>query len=195
MPRKIVMAENNAHLGESVDERLKRFQNGSPIESIETLLNSLDNYFNNEIRATISSSQYPQTSLLFLGIHAAILTISEAFWNDKGLTGYKLFLEKYIDSGQGSEKFSLIAQELHDWRNIVAHQWLSSKGHSISYAYGPDWGWKKEDGILHINPKIYCEQYLSVFKASGKIWNYSKDFAPEELEAIKARIIEKFVKK
>lgn len=189
------MAENNAHLGESVEKRLRRFQNGSPIESIETLLNSLDNYFNNEIRATITNIQQPQTSLLFLGVHAAILTISEAFWNDKSVTGYRLFLEKYVDGEQESEKFSSIGQELHDWRNIVAHQWLSSKGHSISYAYGPEWGWKKEDGILHVNPKVYCDQYLGTFKAGGKIWNYSIDFTPEELEAIKTRIINKFVRK
>lgn len=187
------MAKNNAHIGETAEERLQRFQNGPPVESIDTLLNSLGNYFNNEIRATINDLHHPQTSLLFLGIHASILTITEAFFNNKACSGYKLFLEKYVDGDQESSKFSMIAEEIHAWRNIVAHQWLSNKGHTLSYAYNLNEGWKKEDGVLYINPKIYCEQYLGAFSASGKIWNYSHDFTQVELEAIKQRIIEKFI--
>lgn len=186
--------KNNAHLGESQEKRLKRFQDGSPIESIETLLKSIDNYFNNEIRATIRDDQYPQTSLMFLGVHAAILTISEAFFNDKSVQGYRLFLEKFVDGDEPSNKFSLIAEDIHAWRNIVAHQWLSTKGHSISYAYSLDTGWTKEDEILHINPKIYCDYYLGAFRGDGKIRQYSNIFTDEELEAIKQRIITKFVK-
>lgn len=188
------MAKNNAHIGETSEKRLKRFQDGSPIESIETLLNSIDNYFNNEIRATIRDLQYPQTSLLFLGIHAAILTISEAFFNDKGASGYKLFLQKYVDGTEDANQFSLIAEDIHDWRNIIAHQWLSNKGHGLSYAYGLDQGWKREDDILHINPRIYCEHYLDAFSGGGKIWRYSSDLTQHELEEIKQRIINKFVK-
>lgn len=186
--------KNNAHLGESQEKRLKRFQDGSPVESIETLLNSIDNYFNNEVRATIADEQYPQTSLMFLGVHAAILTISEAFFNDKSSNGYKLFLENFVDGDDEPSKFSLISEDIHAWRNIVAHQWLSTKGHSLSYAYTLEVGWRKEDDILHINPKIYCEKYLAAFKAGGRIWRYSDMFNAAELEAIKQRIITKFVR-
>lgn len=186
--------KNNAHLGESQEKRLKRFQDNPPVEAIETLLNSIDNYFNNEIRATVKDEQYPQTSLMFLGIHAAILTISEAFFDDKSSAGYKLFLECFVDGKGQANKFSLIADEIHAWRNIVAHQWLSTKGHSLSYAYGLDVGWKKEDDVLHINPRIYCEQYLAAFKAGGKIWRYSELFSASELDAVKQRIIAKFVR-
>lgn len=188
------MAHNNSHLGETAKQRLKRFQDGSPIESIDTLLNSIDNYFNNEIRATVSDTQYPQTSLLFLGVHAAILTISEVFFNDKSVAGYKLFLEKYVDNENDAEKFSLIAEEMHTWRNIVAHQWLSVKGHDLAYAYDMEGGWRWEDGILYVNPKKYCELYLAAFKGGGRIWQYSQHFTQEELEVIKQRIIKKFVK-
>jgi hypothetical protein len=56
-------------------------------------------------------------------------------------------------------------------------------------------GWKRDvDGILKINPKIYCESYLKIFAGGGKIWNYSQIFTQEELEAIKQRIIEKYIK-
>jgi len=188
------MAYNNSHLGETAEQRLKRFQDGSPVESIETLLDSIDNYFNNEIRATVSDIQYPQTSLLFLGVHAAILTISEVFFNDKSVTGYRLFLEKYVDNDDNAEKFSLIADEMHVWRNIVAHQWLSLKGHDLVYAYNMEEGWRRADGILYINPKKYCELYLAAFRGGGRIWQYSQHFTQEELEVIKGRIIKKFVR-
>lgn len=188
------MAKNNSHLGETAEERLKRFQDGPPTESIDTLLNSINNYFNNEIRATISDLQSPQTTLMFLGIHAAILTISEALFNDKTSGGYKLFLEKYVDYEGRADNFSLIADDIHAWRNIIAHQWLSVKGHDIAYAYRLEQGWTREDGILHINPKIYCELYLAAFQIGGKIWQYSRHFTQEDLEAIKLRMINRFVK-
>lgn len=41
--------KNNAHKIESLEYRINRFKNSSPIESISTLLNSIDNFFNNEI--------------------------------------------------------------------------------------------------------------------------------------------------
>ena len=87
------MGENNAHNSESLAQRLSRFQKNGPIETIETLLNSIDNHFNNEIRLTPANFQ---TSLLFLGIHAVALTIGEVFFNntgkDRDLKNYKEFL-------------------------------------------------------------------------------------------------------
>ncbi len=38
---------------EPTENLIRRFQNGQIIEIVETLLNSIDNYFNNEIRVTI----------------------------------------------------------------------------------------------------------------------------------------------
>jgi len=129
-----------------------------------------------------------------LGVHAAILTISEVFFNDKTSGGYKLFLEEYVDDEGISDNFSLIADDIHAWRNAIAHQWLSARGHSLAYTYTLEQGWKREDDILYINPKIYCERYLAVFRAGGRIWHYAQHFTGDELEAIKQRIISKFVK-
>lgn len=117
--------KNNAHM-ESKEKRIRRLKQGSPIEAIETLLNSIDNFFNNEI---ISTPNYHQTSLLFLGIHATALTISEALFGEKGENGYRIFLEKFVDGQTDNTKFSRIANILHDWRNILAHQWIGSMGH------------------------------------------------------------------
>ena len=184
--------QNSAHT-ETKEKRLKRFQDGSPIEILETVTNSIHNYFNNEIALTIKNENY-QTSLLFLGIHAVALTISEGFFNKKGLEGYKLFLEKFVDGKTSDTKFSLIAQSIHDWRNILAHQWIGSIGHSIGYDYSMSNGFEIRDDVIFINPRIYCEHYLKSFGVGGRIYEYDTYLTPEEMEKAKIRLIDKYLK-
>ena len=104
--------KNNAH-GETKEGRLRRFQDGPPYEVVATLLNSIDNYFNNEIRLTTQGNNY-QSSLMLLGVHSVVLTISEGLFNQNGSVGYKLFLEKFIDGEASDTKFSTIAKQVHD---------------------------------------------------------------------------------
>jgi hypothetical protein len=190
------MAENNAHNSETLAQRLARFQNNGPIESIETLLNSIDNYFNNEIRLTPGNLQ---TTLLLLGVHAAALTIGEVFFAsgkpDAMLKDYKQFLETFVDGDTEDTKFSLIAVDIHNWRNILAHQWLGSMGHQVEYNYQTTLGWEKKDDMLVINPKIYCDSYLKAFSEGGKIWRYDTIFTPDQLAEIHTRIVQKFESK
>lgn len=189
------MSENKAHKGESKEARLKRFQNGSPVEVIETLLNSIDNHFNNEIALTVENNNY-QTSLLFLGIHAVTLTIGEAFFNQgSDLKNYKKFLEIFVDGTTDDTCFSIVAESIHFWRNILAHQWLGSLGHRIGYDYEMKHGWEKRDDVLFINPKIYCKHYLNAFRDNGKLWDYQDMFTEIELETIKQRLIDKYIRR
>ncbi len=183
------MAENRAH-GECFEKRLKRFRNGTPTESIGTLLNSISNFFNNEIK---EAPRNKQTSLLFLGIHASILTISEALFGKSGLDGYKYFLEKFVDGNSKDLQFSLVSSRIHDWRNILAHQWLGSAGHNIAYDYNIKEGWKEVDSVLFINPQIYCDQYIKAFSSDSLLWQYDSCLEQTELEAAKDRIITKFI--
>lgn len=182
--------ENKAY-SESKEKRLARFQNNPPVEAIDTLLNSVDNFFNNEIRLTPDKAQ---TSLLFLGIHAVALTISKVFFNKTGLKGYKLFLERFVDGDSDDTKFSAIAKLIHNWRNILAHQWLGSVGHEIGYDYKMKFGWQKRDNVTFINPKIYCDYYLKAFSKRGKIWEFKRTLSETGLQAIKERIIKKYLK-
>lgn len=184
--------QNNTHQIESFEKRLARFQNGSPIEAIETLLNSIANFFNNEI--VLTPEKY-QTSLLFLGIHSVALTTSEIFWDLRGETGFKKFLETFVDGDRQNIKFSFVAVKIHSWRNVLAHQWLASSGYEIQYDYKMKAGFEISENLLKINPKIYCDQYIKAFSAGGKIWKYDKLFTASELEGVKQRIIDKFVKK
>jgi hypothetical protein len=143
------MAKNRSHQ-ETQEERLRRFKAGLPQEAIETLLNSIDNYFNNEIRLTTG---HHQTSLMFLGVHAVTLTISYALFNQNGLQGYRRFLETFVDGHTEDTKFSNIAGLLHDWRNVLAHQWLGSVGHTVGYDYGMLRGWEAREDVTFINPQ------------------------------------------
>jgi len=144
---------------------------------------------------TINRGSY-QPSLLFFGIHSVALTISEAFFDKKGERGYKLFLEKFVDGDTRDKKFSEIAHEIHNWRNVLAHQWLASSGHKIGYDYKMNLGWEKINGVTYINPKIYCNQYLDTFRSdNGRIWNYKNLFDDGELENVKNRLIKKYLEK
>lgn len=183
--------ENRAHM-EPLTKRIERFQNGHPIEIIDTLLNSIDNHFNNELRLTIQDHHY-QTSLMLIGIHAVALTISEGLFNVSGPDGYKKFLENYVNGNTPDTKFSDIATEIHNWRNILAHQWLGIGGYDIGYDYAQTEGWVECDGIKFINPRIYCEHYLAAFKAGGRIWDFTSRFSEDELEQIKDRLLKKFL--
>lgn len=185
--------ENNTHLGESKEHRLKRFQDGPPYEVIATLINSIANFFNNELILTTQNNNY-QTSLLFLGVHAVALTISEGLFNKKGPDGYKLFLEKFVDGNTPDTKFSTISNLIHDWRNVLAHQWIGSIGHIIGYDYGMNLGWEIRGENIFINPRIYLEHYLATFKARGRIWNWENMLTDTEKEEAKKRLIEKYLK-
>lgn len=185
--------QNRAHM-EPLKKRIKRFQAGPPIEIIETFLNSIANFFNNEIRVTTKDNNY-QTTLLFLGVHAVALTISKGLFNKTGGEGYKLFLEKFIDGDTHDTKFSEIAKYIHNWRNILAHQWLSIGGYEIGYDYRMSNGWKNREGVIFINPEIYCNCYLKAFGSGGRIWDYRNTLTEDELREAKQRLLKKFLSK
>lgn len=184
--------KNNIYQIEPFKKRLDRLQNGSPIESIETLLNSIANFFNNEI--VLTPEKY-QTSLLFLGIHSVALTIAEIFWGLKGEAGFKKFLETFMDGEVEHKRFSLVADKIHNWRNVLAHQWLASSGYKIHYDYNMEFGFVINNDLLSINPQIYCNSYMKAFSSSGKIWQYKNLLSSKELEESKLRIVNKFLQK
>jgi|GEM_PF-645224 hypothetical protein len=182
--------ENTAH-HESFQARSARLQNNPPNEIISTLLASIEMHFNNEIKITVKDNNY-QTVLLFLGIHAVALTISYGVFNDEKVTGYKLFLEKFMDGETEDTKFSTISGHIHNFRNVLAHQWLGASGHAIGFDYQMPEGWKEKEGRIFINPKIYVEHYLNAFSAN-KLWSI-RNLPLAEKEAIKKRLLGKFQK-
>jgi hypothetical protein len=119
------------------------------------------------------------------------VTISSGVYNKKGPSGYKMFLEEFVDGNTEDTKFSTIATTIHGFRNVLAHQWLGATGHEIGFDYAMPEGWKIKDNITFINPRIYLEHYLKAFSTRGKIWGI-RNFALEKRQEIKERLIQKF---
>lgn len=174
---------------EDKTKRLNRFHSGPPIEIMETLLNSLDNYFNREIAQAANSKLW---TLVILGIHAVALTIAEGIFNKKGLTGFTFFLESFIDSSEEGCDFSTIAADIHTHRNVIAHQWLSVSGYKLGYDFGMKRGWEKREDVIFFNPTKYYELYKKAFSPGGKIWKYEQLLTQDNAEDSKKRLIEKY---
>jgi hypothetical protein len=185
--------QNNPHLGETRGQRLKRFEEGHAIEIIETIVNSMANHFVNELAVVFDDQPY-QTSLMFLGTHSIALTIAHGLFNRGGEDGYRLFLENFVDGDTPDTKFSTVASEIHEWRNVIAHRWINVAGHSFSYDFEMAEGWKKDGEFLLVNPKIYLDQFLQAFGLGGRIYRYDKILVTEDMyEAAKQRFISKYV--
>lgn len=174
---------------EEKNKRKGRLKDGKPIEAIETLLLMIDYNLNKELRIAYKNKQ---KYLIILGIHAAALTISEALFNEKSLSGYKKFLEMFIDGDETDKKFSLIANKIHGLRNDTAHQWLSEKGYDFGFDESSHNGWFQKNEVTYFNPYLYCDSYLSAFSSEGKIWEYEKFLDDQSLEEVKERILKKY---
>lgn len=188
------MMKNNTHLGETKEQRLKRFTENGPYEVVGTITNSIANNFLNELRTVFDNPSNPQTSLMFLGTHSIALTIAHGLWNKGGEDGHKLFLEHFIDGDTPDTKFSTVADRIHEWRNVIAHRWINVAGHSFGYEFNMPEGWKVEDEFLLLNPKIYLDQFLKAFGSGGKIYKYDTILTTEQMwEDAKQRFISKYV--
>ncbi len=185
---------NNAHLGETREQRLARFTDNSPYEVIDTITNSMASFFINELRAVFDNINNYQTSLMFLGTHSIALTIAYGFFNKQGEVGYKLFLENFIDGDTEDTKFSKVSSRIHEWRNVLAHRWINTAGHSLSYDFDMEEGWKIDGEFLLINPKIYLNHFIKAFGSGGSIYGYNQILTTDEmLESAKQRFISKYV--
>lgn len=181
-------------MAETFQQRLQRFQNNSPVEFIETILNSIHNFYIPELQLAADNKQ---SNLLILGLHSIIETISENVFLKKGVEGFKFYLENFVDIDEDGGRFSEIADELNDWRNIVAHQYISKLGHSFGYDYAISVGYQVENGAVILNPKIFFEQFQGAFLASNgktkrKIWDYEKIITIDKMEEAKTKFLAKF---
>jgi len=178
---------------ETFDKRLQRFQNNSPVEFIETILNSIYNFYIPELQMAADNKQ---SQLLILGLHSIIETISENVFLKKGVEGFKFYLENFVDIIEDGGRFSEIADELNDWRNIVAHQYISKLGHSFGCDYTISVGYQVENGIIILNPKLFFDQFKSAFSTEGRtkkrLWDYKKIIASDKIEEAKTKFLAKF---
>lgn len=183
---------------ETFQQRLQRLKNNSPVEFIESILNSMySGKAGSRIWELEIAVESQLSNLLILGIHACIETISENIFLKKGLEGFKFYLENFVDMDKDGFRFSEIANDLNNWRNILAHQHLSKLGHSFGYDYTITTGYKIENGIIILNPKIFFEQFKSAFMPNNdrtrrKIWDYRDIITDDEMNEAKEKFLTKF---
>ena len=136
---------------EPYEKRLARFKNNPPEDFISTILNSIANFFLPQLSV---ASEKGLPHLLILGIHSVIETISEKIFLKRGMDGFKFYLENFVDADKDGFRFSEIAKELNDRRNIVAHQWISQLGHSFGFDFNIQVGYQREDNVIILNPSM-----------------------------------------
>lgn len=176
---------------EDRQKRLERLSRGEPVEIIETLLNSMDNFFNSQIDQIANLEMW---YLVIMGDHAVALTIASGLFGVDGESGYKMFLEKFVDKDSPGFDFSSIANKIHNWRNVIAHRWLSDFAYEIGEDNNMVFGWEKRDGITYLNLKLYHNAFKSAFSAGGKIWDYEKIMTTGEMEEAKQRLLNQYLR-
>ena len=159
----------------------------------KSIIRQQSHNFMNELRSVFDNPANYQTSLMFLGTHSIALTIAYGLFSKNGEDGYKLFLEHFIDGDTSDTKFSIVADRIHEWKNVIAHRWINVAGHSFSYEFDMPEGWKIDGEFLLVNPRIYLDQFLKAFGPGGRIYQYEQFLTTEEMwKAAKQRFISKY---
>lgn len=171
--------------------RLARLSKGEPIEIIETLLNSMDNFFNNQIDQVADLELW---YLVIMGDHAVALTIASGLFGLEGEPGFHKYLEEFVDQDKEGYDFSSISKKIHNWRNVIAHRWLSDSAYEIGEDNVMEKGWEDRKGVTYLNLKLFHEAFKASFSRDGKIWNYGNIMTKAEMEEAKQRLLKQYIK-
>jgi hypothetical protein len=150
-------------MAETFKQRLKRYVDQPAVDTLGWMTMMLQNYHVVELRRAREAKLY---HCVYLLAHSIIQTVSETMFGLPGPSGTHFFLERFADGATEDRKFSRIACEIHDVRNIIAHRGYSKMQHEVQYFIDdiPE-GWRREvDGSLIINPALYSVQVEDVFR-------------------------------
>ncbi len=159
---------------EPFDDRLRRFLSHED-EVPLTLLVWAQNYLLPQVRMASDNSF---ENLVFLITHAFIQAFSEKVLGRRGPTATSYFLESFMDEVESDRQFSRVSDEIHEMRNVMAHQLFSSRTHDIAFDYGMAEGWRRDQNLLRLNPNVYAEQFIAAVDG-GRAWSW-KDFIKVE---------------
>jgi len=159
------MAANHIDQMETFKERLKRYTDRDALDTFGWMKMLIQNHHVPELRSAREQKLY---QCVYLMTHAIIQTVSENMFNKVGLDGTVFFLQTFVDPTTHGAKFSEVASEVHDVRNLIAHRAYSGLQHSVEYfADDIDEKWRKDGGVLFINPALYSIQIEDVFRTSS----------------------------
>ncbi len=173
---------------EDAEKRLKRLEDGPPLEIIETLLNSIHNFYLRETSAAIKAGTW---DLAFIGTHSVASIIGAGLFGDRSMeASFRRFLKEFVDTDEPGGNFSDIAKELNDWRHVLIHRWLSKMGHEFGFDTDQIEGWRRVDGVLLVNPVRLNEAVANAFALNGKLWQWRDVLSDAEAQAAKTRLLE-----
>jgi hypothetical protein len=143
---------------ESFEDRLRRFVKGADREFALTIFMMVRNVLLVEVE---EAAKKHLLTLIFLGMHAAMQMVAEKVFGLKAIDATKFYLEQFVDDTAPDRKYSMIAAELHEQRNVMAHQGFSSTQHVIAYDWGLTAGFEWQGRTLHLNPDTYIADFIA----------------------------------
>lgn len=108
--------------------------------------------------------------------------ISENLFGLTGKEGTKFYLAHFVDGTLENQQFSLIADEIHAARNVMAHQGYSSLQHGVEYFDDAiSVGWMRQDTTVHINPVVYAQRFEAAITSGAWMQKYLQQSAATRL--------------
>jgi hypothetical protein len=105
--------------GETMSQRLKRYVDNPVIDTLGWMTMYLQNQPAVELRRAREAKLY---LCVYLLAHSIIQTVSELMFGMTGLEGTHYFLEQFADGNSSDKRFSLISEDIHEIRNLIAHR-------------------------------------------------------------------------
>lgn len=162
---------------ETFNERLRRFLDSRPAN----IFGWITLWAQNELVPQIQRVNRPGCEvLLFVGCHTFIQGFMEKTYGIRGKQATQDFLARFMDGRGVHDKFSVISTEIHEMRNVMAHQVYSSVTHAIALDYRLKAGWQKVGSSLHINPRTFGDQFVAALDG-GRLRTWRRWTTPELL--------------
>ena len=176
---------------ETFKDRLKRYVDNPVIDTLGWMTMYLQNYPAVELKRAREAKLY---FCVYLLAHTIIQTVSELMFAMTGLDGTRYFLERFADGATPDRKFSLISEDIHEIRNLIAHRAYSKRQHETQYFIDDvaEGGRREPDGTLVINPAIYSVQIENVF-LSAKLYQTFRSQPDLQLLKLKYRFIRQWL--
>ncbi|HKB68726.1 MAG TPA: hypothetical protein VKC61_22885 [Pyrinomonadaceae bacterium] len=162
---------------ETFEQRLKRYVDQDDLEIFGWMTVMMQNVSLAELTKAVENNMY---QCVFLCTQAIVQTIAVNMFRMKGVEGTKFYLENFVDGRATDRQFSRIANEIHEMRNVIAHQGYSSLQHNVDFNNEMAEGWRSETGVVFINMRIYFEQFAEAFRQGRHTDTYRKTVSDAE---------------
>jgi hypothetical protein len=162
---------------ETFDERLRRYMDGRPVNIFGWMTVWAQNELVPQIKRVNKSGN---EVLLFVGCHTFIQGFMEKTYGIRGSQATHDFLSRFMDGRALHDRFSAISADIHEMRNVMAHQIYSAATHTIAFDYTLKTGWQRVGSNLHISPQVFGDQFIAALDG-GRLRTWRRWTTPDLL--------------